>query len=65
MSIIQVMIILIVIGVILFLVNKYIPMDANIKKILNAVVIVCVILWVLSLFFNFGSLGTIHTHKLN
>jgi hypothetical protein len=48
---------LIVIGVLMWLVNTYIPMDANIKKILNVVVIILVVLWILSIFVDFGSLG--------
>ncbi|HUF64208.1 MAG TPA: Thivi_2564 family membrane protein [Verrucomicrobiales bacterium] len=45
---------LIVVGVLLWLVNAYIPMDAKIKKILNVVVVICVIIWLL---YAFGILG--------
>jgi hypothetical protein len=41
---------LIVVGLLLWLVNNYIPMDAAIKRILNVVVIICVVLWLLHLF---------------
>jgi type IV secretory pathway TrbL component len=41
---------LIVIGVLLWAVNAYIPMDAKIKNILNIVVVICVVLYVLSAF---------------
>jgi hypothetical protein len=41
---------LIVIGIVLWLVNTYIPMDSRIKQILNIVVIIVVILWVFSAF---------------
>ena len=41
---------LIVIGVLLWLVNAFIPMDSNIKQILNIVVIIAVVLWLLSVF---------------
>ena len=50
MSILQVLIILIAAGVILWLANSYIPMDGKIKKILNVVVIIAVIFWLLSVF---------------
>jgi hypothetical protein len=63
MSIIGVIVVLIVIGVLLWLVNTYIPMDATIKRILNIVVIILVVLWVLNLFIplaSLGSVGTIH-----
>jgi len=43
-------IVLIVVGVLLWLVNSYIPMEARIKSILNAVVIIVVVLWLLSVF---------------
>lgn len=42
--------VLVVVGVMLWLVNSYIPMDLTIKKILNSVVIVAVVLWLLSVF---------------
>ena len=51
MSLITVVLTLIVIGVLLWLVNTYIPMDGKIKKILNAVVVICVVVWLL---FAFG-----------
>ena len=50
MSLISLAITLIVIGVLLWLVNTYIPMDGKIKKILNIVVVVCVVLWLLVAF---------------
>ena len=54
MSLISLAITLIVIGVLLWLVNTYIPMDGKIKKILNVVVVVCV---VVRLLFAFGILN--------
>jgi hypothetical protein len=39
-----------VVGVLLWLVNTYVPMDAKIKSILNAVVVIAVVLWLLNLF---------------
>ncbi|MBE0618391.1 MAG: hypothetical protein IH608_10765 [Proteobacteria bacterium] len=56
MPLIQLVIILMVVGVILWLVNSYIPMQATIKKILNLVVVIAVILWLLNLFGVLGSL---------
>ena len=50
MSLISLVIALIVIGVLLWLVNTYIPMDSKIKQVLNVVVIIAVVLWILSLF---------------
>jgi hypothetical protein len=50
MPLIQLILVLVIVGVLLWLVNNYIPMDANIKKILNIVVIIVVILWLLRVF---------------
>lgn len=57
MSLINIVIILIVVGVLLWLVNNYIPMDSKIRSILNAVVVIIVILWLLQAFGVLGSLG--------
>jgi hypothetical protein len=50
MSLISLIVTLIVIGVLLWLVNSYIPMDGKIKKILNIVVVICVVVWLLYAF---------------
>jgi hypothetical protein len=50
MPLLTVLIVLIVAGVLLWLVNSYIPMDRKIKSILNAVVVIVVIVWLLKLF---------------
>jgi len=50
MGLIQLVVALVVVGVILWAVNNYIPMDAKIKQILNVVVVIAVILWLLSVF---------------
>jgi hypothetical protein len=50
MSLVTIVVSLIVVGVLLWLVNTYIPMDGKIKKILNIVVVVVVVLWLLSVF---------------
>ncbi|HEY6627133.1 MAG TPA: Thivi_2564 family membrane protein [Ignavibacteriaceae bacterium] len=59
MSLITLVIVLVVVGVVLWLINSYIPMQATIKKILNVVVVIAVILWLLSAFGVIGSLDTI------
>ena len=60
MPILTVLLVLVVIGVILWLVNTYIPMDGKIKSILNAVVVILVILWLLQVFGLLGSIKGIH-----
>jgi hypothetical protein len=61
MSLITIVLVLIVVGVLLALINRYIPMAGSIKTILNVVVILCVIVWLLSVFglVNLGSLGNV------
>lgn len=60
MSLVNVVVVLIVVGVLLWLVNSYVPMDSKIKSILNAVVVIAVILWLLQAFGVLGSLGSIN-----
>lgn len=57
MPFINVVIALIVVGVILWLINNYVPMDGKIKSILNVVIVIAVILWLLQAFGMLGSLG--------
>ena len=48
MSLLSLIVLLVVIGVIMWLINTYIPMEPNIKKILNIAVVIVVIIWLLS-----------------
>lgn len=50
MPLLNVLIALVVVGVLLWLVNSYIPMDHKIKNILNVVVVIAVVLWLLQAF---------------
>jgi hypothetical protein len=59
MSLVTLIITLIVVGVLLWLVNTYIPMDGKIKKIINVVVVIVVILWLLRVFGVWGNIGNI------
>ena len=59
MSLISLVVVLIVVGVLLWLVNTYIPMDGKIKSILNAVVVIAVVIWLLQVFGLLGSLNGI------
>lgn len=56
----QIIVVLIVVGVLLWLVNNYIPMDGKIKNILNVVVVILVVLWLLQALGLLGSLGAVH-----
>jgi hypothetical protein len=53
MPIINVVVVLIVVGVLLWLANTYLPMADPIKKIMNVVVVIAVVLWLLNVFFPF------------
>ena len=50
MPLVQIVVTLIVVGVLLWLVNRYIPMQSTIKSILNAVVVIAIVLWLLQVF---------------
>lgn len=63
MPLISVIVVLIVVGVALWLINNFIPMAGSIKSILNAVVVIAVIVWLLSVFGVLGSLSTIRVGK--
>jgi hypothetical protein len=60
MPILTILIVLVVVGVLLWLVNTYIPMDVKIKKIINIVAIIITILWLLKVFGVFNYLGRAH-----
>ena len=64
MSLISLAVTLIVIGVLLWLVNTYIPMDGKIKKILNVVVVVCVVVWLLFAFNILNHTGDIRVPRI-
>jgi hypothetical protein len=60
MPLISLIVTLAVVGVLLWLINAYIPMDGKIKKILNVVVIIVVVLWLLSVFGILGNINDVH-----
>lgn len=59
MPILTVLIVIIVVGVILWLVNSYIPMQRTVKSILNAVIIIILVIWLLNIFGVLGSLQNV------
>jgi hypothetical protein len=64
MTLLSLALTLIVVGVLLWLVNNYIPMDSKIKRILNIVVVVCVVMWLLYAFGILGRSGDIRVPQL-
>lgn len=61
MPLMNVVLVLIIVGVLLWLVNSFIPMDSKIKSILNIVVVIAVILWLLQ---AFGILGPLSRYRV-
>jgi hypothetical protein len=59
MPLVNIVLVLIVVGVLLWLINRFIPMQGTIKSILNAVVVICVVLWLLNAFGLLSSLNHI------
>jgi hypothetical protein len=63
MPLVTIVLILIAVGVLLWLVNTYIPMDSKIKGILNAVVVIAVVIWLLQIFGLLNTITNIHVGK--
>ena len=61
MSLLSVVITLVVVGVLLWLVNNYVPMDSKIKTIINVVVVIVVVVWLLQ---SFGILGSLRDVRI-
>jgi len=62
MPLLNIVVVLIVVGVALWMINRFIPMASSIKTILNVVVVVAVCVWVLQVA---GLWGQISTFRLN
>ena len=60
MPLLQILEVLVVVGVLLWVVNRFIPMQGSIKSILNGVVVIAVVLWPLNIFGLFHSLARVH-----
>jgi hypothetical protein len=63
MSLIQLVLILGVIGALLWLINRYIPMQSTIKNIMNVVVVIAVVIWLLSIFGLIDNISTLRVGK--
>lgn len=59
MPVLTIIIVLVVAGLVLYLINNYIPMDGKIKSILNIVVVIMIIIWLLKVFGILGNLSSI------
>jgi len=61
MALVHIVLVLIVVGVLLWLINRYIPMDAKIKSLLNIVVMIVMVIWLLQ---AFGILGPVSQFRI-
>ena len=59
MPLLRVILGLVIVVIVLWLVNTYLPMDAKIKQILNVIVVVVAIIWALATLFSVGDFGNI------
>ena len=57
MSLLTIVMVIVVVGVLLWALNSFIPMDPKIKNILNVVVVIALVIWLLRAFGIFDSLG--------
>ncbi len=64
MSLIHICVVLIVVGVLLWLVNRFIPMAGSIKSILNAVVVIVVVVWLLNVFGLMHYITRLHVGRM-
>jgi hypothetical protein len=63
MPLMQLVITLVAVGVLLWLVNRFIPMQSSIKSILNGVVVIIVVIWLANLFGLFVPLSRMHVGR--
>ena len=63
MPLLQVVVVLVVVGVVLWLINRFIPMAGSIKTILNVVVVIAVIIWLLNIFGILSHFPNIHVGR--
>ena len=60
MPLVQIVMVVLTVGILLWLINRYIPMQGTIKSILNAIVVIALVLWLLNIFGFLHSLARIH-----
>lgn len=65
MPLITLILVMVVIGVVMYLINTYVPMDPRVKRLLNWTVILLLIIWVLQLFGLLGYLGVVTVPRIH
>ncbi len=63
MGLLSLILVLVLVGVVMWLINKFIPMESNIKMILNIAVVIFLVIWLLQAFGLFSGLNDIHIGK--
>lgn len=61
MSLLTIIVVLVIVGVVLYLINAYVPMDQKIKTILNWAVVIILVIWLLKATGLLNGLSSIHT----
>ncbi|MGC1343685.1 MAG: Thivi_2564 family membrane protein [Candidatus Binataceae bacterium] len=64
MTLVSIVVVLVVIGLVMWLINTYIPMAAGIKSLLNIVVFIVVVVWLLQGFGLIGNIPGVHMPPL-
>lgn len=64
MSLLSLVLTLIIVGVLLWALNTYVPMDGKIKNLINIVVVICVVIYVLSAFGIFGHMDSVRVPQV-
>jgi len=64
MSVLGLILVLVLVGVLLWAINSYIPMDPKIKSILNVVVVIIVVFWLLNVFGVLGGLSSARVPRI-
>jgi hypothetical protein len=60
MSLLTIVLVIVVVGILLWLANSYLPMAASIKKLLNIVVVVVMVIWLLKVFGLWNYIDKVH-----
>lgn len=64
MSLLTLVLVIVVVGVLLWAINRFLPMEGSVKQLLNIVVLVCLVIWVLSAFGLFHHLDKVTVPQL-
>jgi hypothetical protein len=64
MTLVNIVVVLVVIGLLMWLINSFIPMAAGIRTLLNLVVFIVVLIWLLRIFGLIGAIPGIHVPPL-